>query len=223
MAERGPDCLAYGPMKPVGLKDPRTLARPHAVVQLRAEDKAGTSFNLVGFQTRLTWPEQKRIFPTLPGLAKAEFLRLGQVHRNTFLDSPRLLSPDLSLRERPHLFFAGQITGVEGYVESVASGLTVALSVLARLSPGAAFVPPPATTALGALYGHVTGSAHPEGYAYQPSNVIFGLFPPLDERIKKSERRLRLLERARADFGRWLQQLPPVAASGAREVRMVAP
>ena len=215
MAERGADCLAFGPMKPVGLTDPRTGARPHAVVQLRAEDRARSAFNLVGFQTRLTWPEQQRIFRTLPALAHAEFLRLGQVHRNTFLDSPRLLAPDLSLRSLPHLFFAGQLSGVEGYVESTASGLLVALSVLARLE-GRPFAPPPAGTSLGALFGHVTGSAHPVDYEYQPSNVTFGLFPPLDGPVKKSERRLKLVERARRDLAAWLAAIPQAAPAPQR-------
>src|SRR5205807_5882544 len=134
MAERGRDSLAYGPMKPVGLTDPRTGRRPHAVVQLRREDKAGTAWNLVGFQTRLTWPEQKRIFPSrIPGLAKAEWIRLGQIHRNTFLNAPRVIAPDGSLKALPHVYCAGQITGVEGYVESAASGHIAARRVLARL------------------------------------------------------------------------------------------
>ncbi|MGC4115791.1 MAG: methylenetetrahydrofolate--tRNA-(uracil(54)-C(5))-methyltransferase (FADH(2)-oxidizing) TrmFO [Myxococcales bacterium] len=207
MAERGPKCLAFGPMKPIGLTDPRTGRRPYAVVQLRKEDVAGTAYNLVGFQTRLTWPEQKRIFKTLPGLANAEFLRLGQVHRNTFLDAPKLFSADLSLKERPYLFFAGQITGVEGYVESAASGLFTAHALLARLR-STPFDAPPAGTALGALVGHVTGAAHPPDYDYQPSNVTFGLFPPLSEQIKKHDRRAKLLERARASFDDWLKKNP---------------
>jgi methylenetetrahydrofolate--tRNA-(uracil-5-)-methyltransferase len=203
MAQRGLDVLAYGPMKPVGLRDPRTGERPHAVVQLRREDRAGTAWNLVGFQTRLTWPEQKRIFSScIPGLRGAEWLRLGQVHRNTFLDAPRVLAQDGSLRALPHVFCAGQITGVEGYVESAASGHLVARRLLARLG-GAPFVPPPATTALGALLRHVSGEAHPDGYDYQPSNVVYALFPPLAERHKKTERKARLLERARRDLAGW--------------------
>jgi len=204
MAERGPQTLSFGPMKPVGLRDPRKPEqKPYAVVQLRREDTAGTLFNLVGFQTRLTWPEQKRIFRTfVPGLQNAEFARLGQVHRNTFIDSPRLLAPDLSLRGREHLFFAGQITGVEGYVESCACGYLAALSVAARVR-GEKFIPPPATTALGALYRHVTGEAHPPDYAYQPTNVIFGLFPPLEGRVKKQDRKTRMVERARRDLAPW--------------------
>jgi methylenetetrahydrofolate--tRNA-(uracil-5-)-methyltransferase len=208
MAERGVDALAYGPMKPVGLTDPRTGRRPHAVVQLRHEDVAGTAYNLVGFQTRLTWPEQKRIFRGLPGLAGAEFLRMGQIHRNTFIDGPRLLGADLSLREEPRLWFAGQISGVEGYVESAASGYLVALSIVARRS-GRPFAPPPAATALGALYRHVTGEAHPPGAAYQPSNVTFGLFPPLPGRVPKSRRREAHAARARVEMDRWLGETAP--------------
>ena len=203
MAERGDDVLAFGPMKPVGLRDPRTGQQPHAVVQLRMEDRAGTSWNMVGFQTRLTWGEQKRIFQAcIPGLQNAEFLRMGQIHRNTFIDAPRLLGPDLSLRAEPRVFFAGQITGVEGYVESAACGYLAALAVHARLT-GRAFTPPPATTALGSLYRHVTGEAHPADYVYQPSNVIFGLFPPLPGRVKKVEKKARYAQRAQADFAAW--------------------
>lgn len=203
MAERGEDTLAYGPMKPVGLVDPRSGKRPHAVVQLRHEDVAGTAYNLVGFQTRLTWPEQRRIFKTLPGLANAEFLRMGQIHRNTFIDAPRLLAEDLSLRAESRIWFAGQISGVEGYVESAASGYLVALAIAARRS-GTAFVPPPAATALGALYRHVTGAAHPPDAPYQPSNVTFGLFPPLPGRVPKARRREAHAVRARAELERWL-------------------
>ncbi|MGZ6126519.1 MAG: methylenetetrahydrofolate--tRNA-(uracil(54)-C(5))-methyltransferase (FADH(2)-oxidizing) TrmFO, partial [Myxococcales bacterium] len=171
MAERGRDALAYGPMKPVGLSDPRTGKRPHAVVQLRREDEAGTAWNLVGFQTRLTWPEQKRIFSScIPGLRNAEWVRLGQVHRNTFLNAPQVIAPDGTLAARPHVYCAGQITGVEGYVESAACGALVALALSARVE-GREFVPPPATTALGSLYRHVTGEAHPPDYPHQPSNV----------------------------------------------------
>ena len=203
MAERGRDALAYGPMKPVGLTDPRTGRRPHAVVQLRREDKAGTAWNLVGFQTRLTWPEQKRIFSSrIPGLAKAEWVRLGQVHRNTFLNAPRVIAPDGSLRALPHVYCAGQITGVEGYVESAASGHVAARRVLARLR-GTEFAPPPGTTAIGALLRHVSGEAHPDDYEYQPTNVVYALFPPLGERLKKHERKPRMLARARRDLTAW--------------------
>jgi methylenetetrahydrofolate--tRNA-(uracil-5-)-methyltransferase len=209
MAERGAEVLAYGPMKPVGLEDPRTGRRPHAVVQLRREDVAGTAWNLVGFQTRLTWPEQRRVFRTfLPGLANAEFVRLGQIHRNTFLEAPRVLAPDLSVRERPHLFFAGQITGVEGYVESCACGLIAARAVLDRLA-GRAFRAPPAATALGALHRHLTGDAHPPGYDYQPTNVVFALFPPLEGKHRgKAARKDAHAERARKELEPWID-LPP--------------
>ncbi|HEY0839695.1 MAG TPA: methylenetetrahydrofolate--tRNA-(uracil(54)-C(5))-methyltransferase (FADH(2)-oxidizing) TrmFO, partial [Vulgatibacter sp.] len=204
MAERGDETLAHGPMKPMGLIDPRTGRRPYAAVQLRREDAAGTSYNLVGFQTRLTWPEQRRIFRTLPGLANAEFVRLGQIHRNTFLNGPRLLRGDLSLQAKSHVFFAGQIVGVEGYVESTAVGLLAALAVDARLR-GGAFVPPPGETALGGLLRHVTGEAHPEGYDYQPTNVTWGLLPPLPGKVRKLERRGRLVERARQALAPWAE------------------
>ncbi|MBZ4414263.1 methylenetetrahydrofolate--tRNA-(uracil(54)-C(5))-methyltransferase (FADH(2)-oxidizing) TrmFO [Myxococcus sp. MISCRS1] len=216
MAERGDDTLAYGPMKPVGLRDPRTGKEPHAVVQLRMEDRAGTAWNMVGFQTRLTWGEQKRIFTTcIPGLQNADFLRMGQIHRNTFIDSPRLLSSDLSLKSEPRVFFAGQVSGVEGYVESAACGYLVALALHARLS-GKPWVPPPATTALGALFRHVTGEAHPPDYPHQPSNIIFGLFPPLTGRMKKAEKRVAYSARARTDLAAWLPHAG-VPASGAPE------
>jgi methylenetetrahydrofolate--tRNA-(uracil-5-)-methyltransferase len=205
MAERGREVLAHGPLKPVGLEDPRTGRRPHAVVQLRREDVAGTAWNLVGFQTRLTWPEQRRVFRALPGLANAEFQRLGQVHRNTFVDAPRVLAGDLSVRARPHLFLAGQITGVEGYVESAACGHLAARSILDRLA-GRPFTPPPAVTALGALHRHLTGEAHPPGHQHQPSNVIFALFPPLPERVRggKEGRKMAHVERARRELGTWI-------------------
>lgn len=205
MAERGEDVLRHGPMKPVGLDDPRTGRWPHAVVQLRREDVAGTAWNLVGFQTRLTWPEQLRVFREfIPGLRAAEFQRLGQVHRNTFVDAPRVLAPDQSLLTRPDLFLAGQITGVEGYVESTGSGLLAARAVLDRRA-GRPFRPPPETTALGALHRHVTGSAHPEGYPFQPSNVVFALFPPLSGRHRgKGARKEAYAERARHDLQEWI-------------------
>jgi methylenetetrahydrofolate--tRNA-(uracil-5-)-methyltransferase len=205
MAERGAEVLAHGPMKPVGLEDPRTGRRPHAVVQLRREDEAATAYNMVGFQTRLTWPEQRRIFRGyVPGLRDAEFVRLGQIHRNTFIEAPRVLAPDLSHRERPHLFFAGQITGVEGYVESAACGLLAARAVLDRLA-GRPFRPPPPATAIGALHRHVTGAAHPPGAEYQPTNVVFALFPPLEGRTRgKAARKAAHVERARRELASWL-------------------
>jgi methylenetetrahydrofolate--tRNA-(uracil-5-)-methyltransferase len=224
MAERGRDVLAFGPMKPVGLSDPRTGSRPHAVVQLRREDAAGTAWNMVGFQTRLTWPEQKRIFSScIPGLAGAEWVRLGQVHRNTFLNAPEVMGPDGTLKARPHVLCAGQISGVEGYVESAASGHLAARRVLARLRE-ARFEPPPGTTALGALQRHVTGEAHPPGYVYQPSNVVYALFPPLADRHRKQERKARLLQRARRDFAAWAAEqgiaiLPEPGTCASTELR----
>jgi methylenetetrahydrofolate--tRNA-(uracil-5-)-methyltransferase len=205
MAERGREVLAHGPLKPVGLEDPRTGRRSHAVVQLRREDLAGTAWNLVGFQTRLTWPEQRRIFRSLPGLANAEFQRMGQVHRNSFVDAPRVLAPDLSVRARPHLFLAGQLTGVEGYVESAACGHLAARSILDRLA-GRPFQPPPPATALGGLHRHLTGEAHPAGHEHQPSNVIFALFPPLPERVRggKEGRKMAHVERARKELVPWI-------------------
>ncbi len=203
MAERGKDCLAFGPMKPVGLTDPRTGRRPHAVVQLRPEDRARTCWNMVGFQTRLTWPEQKRIFRTLPGLASAEFVRLGQIHRNTYLDAPRFLARDLTLKARPGLRMAGQVTGVEGYVESTACGYLAALATWAELS-GKPFPEPPPVTAMGALHRHLTGEARPPGARYEPNNVTFALFPELAGRIRKDQRRQMLVNRAREALSNWL-------------------
>jgi methylenetetrahydrofolate--tRNA-(uracil-5-)-methyltransferase len=205
MAERGREVLAHGPLKPVGLEDPRTGKRAHAVAQLRREDVAGTAWNMVGFQTRLTWPEQRRVFRALPGLANAEFQRLGQVHRNTFVDAPRALAPDLSVLAMPHLFLAGQITGVEGYVESAACGHLAARAILDRLS-GRPFLAPPAATALGGLHRHLTGAAHPPGSGYQPSNVIFALFPALPGRVRggKEGRKMAYVERARRELVPWL-------------------
>ena len=203
MAERGEETLVHGPMKPVGLVDPRTGKQPFAVVQLRPEDVGRTAYNLVGFQTRMTWPEQRRVFRMIPGLQNAEFLRLGQIHRNTFINGPALLQKDFSLKSRPNVFFAGQITGVEGYVESTAVGMLVALAVDAWLR-GIPFVPPPGETALGALCRHVSGEAHPPGYDYQPSNINWSLFLPLEEQVKKGERRARMVARARRALEAWI-------------------
>src|SRR5260370_22746560 len=184
MAERGRDVLAYGPMKPVGLTDPRTGSRPHAVVQLRREDLSGTAWNLVGFQTRLTWPEQKRIFGScIPGLEKAEWVRLGQVHRNTFLNGPLTIALDGSLKARPHVYCAGQITGVEGYVESAGSGHITARRGLSRRR-GATFVPPPPATPPGAPLPPVTGDAPPPGTPYPPSHPAYPPLPPPPRRPK---------------------------------------
>ena len=202
MAERGVDTLRFGPMKPVGLDDPRTGRWPHAVVQLRQDNALGTLWNMVGFQTKLKHAEQVRLFRTIPGLEKAEFARLGGLHRNTFINSPQLLDGTLRLRTSPHIRFAGQITGCEGYVESAAVGLLAGRFAAAEAG-GSSLPPPPPTTALGALLGHITGGA--DAASYQPMNVNFGLFPPLDiGRTKKADRKKLYTDRARADLEAWL-------------------
>jgi len=201
MAERGPDTLRWGPMKPVGLRNPRTGHRPWAAVQLRQDNALGTLYNMVGFQTKLKHAEQVRIFRTIPGLAGAEFARLGGLHRNTFINSPKLLDRELRLKAVPHLRFAGQITGVEGYVESAAIGLIAGRFVVAERT-GRALPPPPQTTALGALLAHITGGAASE--SFQPMNVNFGLFPPLVPAPHGRERKLAMSRRAAADFDAWL-------------------
>ncbi len=202
MAERGPETLRFGPMKPVGLTDPRTGARPHAVVQLRQDNRLGTLFNMVGFQTKLKYGEQARVFRMIPGLENAQFARLGGLHRNTFINSPRLLDGGLRLKADPRLRFAGQITGVEGYVESAAIGLLAGRFAAAE-KLGRQQTPPPPTTAFGALLGHITGNADPE--TFQPMNANFGLFPPLETRIRKRERKAAYARRALADVDRWLE------------------
>ncbi len=201
MAERGVETLRYGPMKPVGLTDPRTGERPHAVVQLRQDNALETLYNIVGFQTKLRYPEQRRIFRTIPGLENARFARLGGVHRNTFINSPRLLDSELRLKAVPRLRFAGQITGVEGYVESAAIGLLAGRFAAAEVK-GESADPPPATTALGALLAHITGGA--DSGTFQPMNVNFGLFPPLAEYTTKRKRKPALSRRALADIDAWL-------------------
>jgi methylenetetrahydrofolate--tRNA-(uracil-5-)-methyltransferase len=200
MAERGLDTLRFGPMKPVGLDNPRTGRWPHAVVQLRQDNKLGTLWNMVGFQTKLKHAEQVRLFRTIPGLENAEFARLGGLHRNTFLNSPVLLDRELRLRKAPHIRFAGQITGCEGYVESSAVGLLTGLMTAAEIS-GSTWSSPPRTTAMGALLAHITGDA--EADSYQPMNVNFGLFPPLHD-VKKKERKEAYTARAKADLGAWI-------------------
>ena len=185
IARRGREALAYGPLRPVGLSDPRTGGRPHAVVQLRQDDLAGTLYNMVGFQTNLRWREQERIFRLIPGLEGAEFVRLGQMHRNTFVNSPALLEPTLQCRQEQGLFFAGQITGSEGYVSAVAGGLLVGLNA-ARLVRGEALIVLPSTTMMGALFRYVT-SAEPDDF--QPMKPNFGLMPPLETRVRGKRRR----------------------------------
>ena len=202
MAERGRETLRFGPMKPVGLTNPHAPdEKPYAVVQLRQDNKLGTLYNIVGFQTKLKYGEQQRIFRMIPGLENAEFARLGGIHRNTFIQSPKLLDGQLRLKSRPHLRFAGQITGVEGYVESAACGLMAGRFAAAELL-GQRIEMPPATTALGALLGHVTGGAN--AATFQPMNVNFGLFPPLTQKMRKDNRPKAYTDRAKADFAMWL-------------------
>jgi len=200
MAERGPETLRFGPMKPVGLTNPNSADKPYAVVQLRQDNKLGTLYNMVGFQTKLTYGDQKRILSTIPGLEKAEFARLGGLHRNTFINSPDVLDGELRLKNHPHIRFAGQITGVEGYVESTAIGLLASRLTAAEIQ-GSIIAPPPVTTALGAILSHITGGA--DAKSFQPMNVNFGLFPPLEGRIRKKERKIAYTGRASNDFHAW--------------------
>jgi len=199
-AARGPKTLSFGCMKPVGLTNPRTGRWPHAVVQLRQEDEAGTAFNMVGFQTRMTWPEQKRVFRMIPGLQNAEFERLGSVHRNTFVDSPEVLDDDLALRSRPGVYLAGQISGVEGYVESAACGMLLGIK-LARQARGRSFSFPPPTTMLGGMVGHLRRP----NTDFQPSNVMWSMVSSVEgRRLNKRARRDRQSETALQDLGEWL-------------------
>ncbi|HWD25857.1 MAG TPA: methylenetetrahydrofolate--tRNA-(uracil(54)-C(5))-methyltransferase (FADH(2)-oxidizing) TrmFO [Rhizomicrobium sp.] len=201
MASRGPETLRFGPMKPVGLHDPRKTERPYAVVQLRQDNALGTLWNMVGFQTKLKHGEQTRIFRMIPGLQDATFARLGGLHRNTFINSPRLLDGALRLKARPSLRFAGQVTGVEGYVESAAIGLLAGRFASAEIL-GRPLLPPPATTALGALLGHITGGA--DAKTFQPMNVNFGLFPEPPPKTKGKDRKRAQSSRALADLAGWL-------------------
>ena len=200
MAERGRQTLAFGPMKPVGLIDPKTGTRPFAVLQLRAENHHGSCYNMVGFQTKLTYPEQRRIFRMIPGLEQAEFLRCGSIHRNTFINVPILLNDTLQLKKQSNIFFAGQLVGVEGYVEAAASGGLAGLNA-ARLLSNQSLMTPPPTTAHGALLHYITTC---EPKHFQPINTNFGLFPPLDAPIRdKQKKRLAIQERALANFQSW--------------------
>lgn len=224
LARRGVDTLRFGPMKPVGLIDPRTGRRPHAVVQLRAENLRFSSYNLVGFQNHLKFPEQKRILRLIPGLENAEFLRFGQIHRNTYINAPKVLAADLSLRAAPSVFVAGQLSGVEGYVECIATGVLAGIA-LANRAADLPFEPPPRTTALGSLVHYVT---HADARNFQPANMSFDLLPPLDEfaldglgcstppgRDRRARRALQC-ERAQSDLEAWLAmvsaQLPVVGS-----------
>ncbi|NCO85663.1 MAG: methylenetetrahydrofolate--tRNA-(uracil(54)-C(5))-methyltransferase (FADH(2)-oxidizing) TrmFO [Rhodobacterales bacterium] len=205
MAERGRETLRFGPMKPIGLTNAHAPAvKPYAVVQLRRDNALGTLYNIVGFQTKMKYGAQKSVFKTIPGLEQAEFARLGGIHRNTFINSPTLLDAQMRLRSRPHIRFAGQITGVEGYVESAAMGLLAGRMAVAGMQ-GAPLPPVPATTAMGALVHHITGGA--EAKSFQPMNVNFGLFPPIDARGGRRGRKDRYkayTDRAKADWLAWL-------------------
>ena len=202
MAGRGVETLRWGPMKPIGLTNKHNGSKPYGVVQLRQDNRLGTLYNMVGFQTKLKYAEQVRIFRTIPGLEKAEFARLGGLHRNTFLNSPKVLDGQLRLRSEPRLRFAGQVTGVEGYVESAAIGL-IAGRMAAAERKGDLLSAPPPTTAMGALIAHITGGAEAE--TFQPMNVNFGLFPPLTDIPKaKAERKPAMARRALADLDGWL-------------------
>ncbi len=202
MAERGERTLAYGPMKPVGLENPHTGRRPYAVVQLRQEDKAATAYNLVGFQTRMKYGDQARVFRMIPGLEEAEFLRFGSVHRNTFVDAPKVLGLGMELKSMPGVFLAGQVAGVEGYVESAAAGFLCALLLSQRLA-GKSIVPPPATTALGGILTHMSR----EQPSYQPSNITWAHIPPLEDvkqrKLVKRQKYEVMAERALRDLDAW--------------------
>jgi len=203
IAEGGRESLRFGPMKPVGLEHPETGEKYYAIVQLRPENRAKTAYNLVGFQTKLKYGEQSRVFRMIPALRNAEFLRLGSIHRNTYVCGPRVLRPDLSLKGQPTVYLAGQITGVEGYLESAACGMLAGMFIHQRLS-GRAHEAPPANTALGALLRHVIGS---EAKNYQPANAHFGLYDPRHfdglEGLKRDELRSRMAEQASQRFGQW--------------------
>jgi methylenetetrahydrofolate--tRNA-(uracil-5-)-methyltransferase len=206
MASRGLDTMRFGPMKPVGLPDPRTGREPHAVVQLRTENREMTAYNMVGFQTRLKWPEQKRVFRMISGLEKAEFLRFGSIHRNTFIHSPLFLNRDLTLKMSNHLYIAGQMTGVEGYIESTAMGLIAGTNAALRMQ-GRETPEVPETTAHGALIRHITES---NGRDFQPSNINFGLFRLSGEAVKTRDKKLKkkmLVETAVSDWGIYLASL----------------
>ena len=207
LARRGRDTLRFGPMKPVGLRDPRTGRQPHAVVQLRSENLRADSYNLVGFQNHLKWGDQARVLRLIPGLENAKFLRYGQIHRNAYINAPALLGETLALRRHPRVFFAGQICGVEGYVESIAMGQLTGIAV-ARLLQGEEVAPPPRESAIGSLVHYIT---HASPKNFQPANITFDLLPPLDEgtrrRVRDKKERHRIqCERALAAFEEWLRE-----------------
>jgi methylenetetrahydrofolate--tRNA-(uracil-5-)-methyltransferase len=202
LARRGAQTLAFGPMRPVGLADPRTGRRPFAVVQLRQDDRDGRLYNMVGFQTKMTYPEQRRVLRMIPGLERAEFVRLGSLHRNTFIDSPRLLRPTLQLRSRADLFLAGQMVGVEGYVESAAAGLLAALN-MARMTAGQTPTIPPRETSLGSLIAYITDESRRD---FQPMNANYGLMPELSIRARGREKKIALGARALKNIDEWIAQ-----------------
>ena len=201
LAARGEDTLRFGPMKPVGLEDPRTGKLPYAVVQLRQDNFAATLYNLVGFQTHLTWGEQKKVFRTIPGLEHAEIVRYGVMHRNTYINSPKVLLPTFQLKSARKILFAGQITGVEGYVESAAAGLMAGINA-ARLAKGLDAIIFPPETCHGALANYITT----ENKNFQPMNVTFGLLPPFTERVRKSERKEKLSARALSTLEKFIER-----------------
>lgn len=206
MAERGKDTLRFGPLKPVGLPYPKTGRIPYAVVQLRAENKEKSAYNMVGFQTRLKWPEQKEVFTMIPGLEHAEFLRFGSMHRNTFINSPLHLNADLSFKERSGLYLAGQITGVEGYIESTAMGLLAGINAARRMS-GRKIIHPPAVSAHGALTGHVIGS---DPARFQPSNINFGLIPVVNQTPEIRDKKLRRKKMAQVALMKWSEYIKTI-------------
>ncbi|MGH7923283.1 MAG: methylenetetrahydrofolate--tRNA-(uracil(54)-C(5))-methyltransferase (FADH(2)-oxidizing) TrmFO [Candidatus Binatus sp.] len=214
MARRGPMTLAFGPMRPVGLSEPRSGRRPFAVVQLRQDDAAGRLYNMVGFQTKMTYPEQRRVLRMIPGLEQAEFVRLGSLHRNTFIDSPRLLRPTLQLKARDDLFLAGQMVGVEGYVESAAAGLLAGINA-ANLVMNCELVVPPPETAVGSLVAYITDSARQD---FQPMNANYGLMPDLQIRARGRQKKVEMGERALAALDAWIprNRIEPPPAMAAR-------
>ena len=211
MAERGEETLRYGPMKPVGLTNPNSEEKQYAVVQLRQDNKLGTLYNIVGFQTKMKYAEQERVFRTIPGLEGAEFARLGGIHRNSFINSPKILDEYMRFKKAPHIRFAGQFTGVEGYVESAAIGLLTGRMAAQELLSEEISIPPK-TSALGALMGHITGGHLAlEKDSFQPMNVNFGLFPPFEQRIPKKQRKNAYCKRALADIDIWLENTAKAA------------
>ena len=207
MAERGPDTLSFGPMKPVGLTNPHSNEKPYAVVQLRQDNKLATLYNIVGFQTKLKYQAQQQIFRKIPGLENVEFARFGGIHRNSFINSPLLLSNSLQFKRRPNIRFAGQVTGVEGYVESAACGLLAGLFAAFELT-NREIIFPPLETALGALLNHITGGAEAE--CFQPMNINFGLFPPINQKCKKADRKAAYAKRALVELETWKKLVIPL-------------